>query len=95
MKDAIDAFGVGPILLFLTVDSNDSKEDASTFKGHIYVRQADEYSRSIMEIAKYVGRTYKYGIDIRLSIEKITTIKFEFPDDPPTGITWTEIKLWE
>ncbi len=36
-------------------------------KGHIFdctdVRQSDQYSRTVKEIAEYVGRTYKYGAD--------------------------------
>ena len=68
-------------------------------KGHIYdcgdIRQADQYARTTMEIAEYVGRTYKYGMDIRLSIENMTMAKFELPEDPPTDATRTEIRLWE
>jgi hypothetical protein len=47
-------------------------------KGFIYdsldSRQADIFAKTTREIAEYVGRTYKYGSNTRLSIENMAKI---------------------
>jgi hypothetical protein len=44
-------------------------------KGHIYdcsdARQSDIFAKTTKEIAVYVGRTYKYGSDAGLAVEKL------------------------
>jgi hypothetical protein len=35
------------------------------------IRQADPYIMTTREIADYIGRTFKYGMDMRLSIENM------------------------
>ena len=42
-------------------------------KGHIYdyshAKQADQFAKTTKEVSEYVGRTYKYGGDIRLAVK--------------------------
>ena len=68
-------------------------------KGHIYdcsdVRQSDQYTKTTKEIAEYVGRTYKYGGDLRLAIETLQMHVFDTPKDPPETATRTETRIWE
>ena len=68
-------------------------------KGHIYdaadSRQSDQYMKTTREIAEYVGRTYKYGGDIRLAVETLTVPTFEVPTDPAAGASRTEVRIWE
>lgn len=45
------------------------------------------YNNTTKEIAKYVGRTYTYGGDIRLTIETLEAPTFTQPTDPPTDAT--------
>ena len=68
-------------------------------KGHIYdcsdVRQSDQYTKTTKEIAEYVGRTYKYGGDLRLAVETLQVPVFDVPTDPPDTATRSEIRIWE
>jgi hypothetical protein len=68
-------------------------------KGHIYdcsdVRQSDQYTKTTREIAEYVGRTFTYGGDARLSVETLVLTTFAPPDDPDANATRTEIRIWE
>lgn len=66
--------------------------------GHIYdctYKQADMYSKTTREIAEYVGRTYKYGTDVRLAIESLKNTNIEQPEDPPDPATRTQTLIWE
>jgi len=67
--------------------------------GHIYdctdVRQADQYAKTTKEIAEYVGRNYKYGMDTRLALENLHDVTAEMPEDPAENATRTEIRIWE
>jgi hypothetical protein len=44
-------------------------------EGHVYdatdIHQADQFIKTTQEICDYIGRTYKYGMDMRLSIENM------------------------
>lgn len=51
--------------------------------------------KTTREIAEYVGRTYKYGGDIRLAVETLKPPNFKMPDDPPEEATKTALKIWE
>ena len=68
-------------------------------KGHIYdcsdVRQSDQYTKTTKEIAEYVGRTYKYGGDTRLTVETLKKPVIVAPTDPPDDATKTDGKIWE
>ena len=68
-------------------------------KGHIYdasdSRQSDQYMKTTREIAEYVGRTYKYGGDVRLAVETLTIPTFPVPTDPAAGASRTDIRIWE
>ena len=69
-------------------------------KGHIFdctdVRQSDQYSRTVKEIAEYVGRTYKYGADARMAVEQLARPTLEAPSDPPNSATKIELRIiWE
>jgi hypothetical protein len=68
-------------------------------KGHIYdcsdVRQSDQYTRTTKEIAEYVGRTFTYGGDARLSVENLALPTFPTPSDPDPAATRTEVRIWE
>ncbi|MHA7927606.1 MAG: reverse transcriptase domain-containing protein, partial [Marinobacter sp.] len=54
-----------------------------TLKGFIYdvtdSRKADMYTRTTKEIAEYVGRTYHYGNDVKLTIENMTRASIPRP----------------
>ena len=68
-------------------------------KGHIYdasdARQSDQFIRTTREISEFVGRTYKYGGDIRLAVETLTAPTLVPPADYGDGATRTEIRIWE
>ena len=68
-------------------------------RGHIYdcsdAKQADLFAKTSKEIAEYIGRTFKYGGDIRLTVENLKKPTIDKPDDPPTGATNTDMKIWE
>jgi len=68
-------------------------------KTHVYdaidIHQADQYIKTTREICDYIGRTYKYGMDIRLSIENMELYTIPQPADPPENATRTEIRIWE
>ena len=68
-------------------------------KGHIYdcsdARQSDLFTKTTKEIAEYVGRTYKYGGDIRLVVENLQLVTFVEPDDPDANATRTQVRIWE
>jgi len=55
--------------------SNKFKGREEALKGHIYdcsnIKQADVFIKTTKEIAEYVGRTYKYGGDIKLTLENL------------------------
>jgi hypothetical protein len=58
-------------------------------------RQADIFTKTTKEIAKYVGRTYRYGSDMRLAIEKLERPRLTLPTNPPGSVTKTETRIWE
>ena len=67
-------------------------------KGHVYdcsnPRQAaDEYTRTTKEIAEYTG--IRYGAEVKMTIETLRKPILPVPDDPPTGATVTQIRIWE
>ena len=68
-------------------------------KGHIYdcsdSRQSDQFTKTTKEIAEYVGRTYKYGGDIRVVVNNLEEISITEPTDPPDGATKTQTRIWE
>jgi Zinc knuckle len=68
-------------------------------KGHIYdatdARQSDQFIKTTREISEYVGRTYKYGGDIRLAVENLTVPIVTRPADYEDGATRTDIRIWE
>jgi hypothetical protein len=58
-------------------------------------RQAEQFTRTTKEIAKFIGLTYKFGIDTWLSIENMTPTYFTMPQDPPDNASKTELRIWE
>jgi cytochrome c biogenesis protein ResB len=68
-------------------------------KGHIYdcsdSRQSDKFTKTTKEIAEYVGRTYKYGGDIRVVVNNLEEISITEPTDPPDGATNADPNLGE
>ena len=68
-------------------------------KGHIYdcsdSRQADQFTKTTREIAEYVGRTYKYGGDARVTVENLEKATIRMPDDLPEGANKTMERIWE
>jgi hypothetical protein len=68
-------------------------------KGHVYesidARQADQYTKTTREIAEFIGRTYKFGMDTRLSIKNMKIFVIEQPEDSPEDATQTEFRIWE
>jgi hypothetical protein len=69
------------------------------FKMFVYdstdIRQANQYIKTTREIADYVGRTFKYGMDMRLSIENMEIYVISQPEDPPNNASRMEIRIWE
>lgn len=67
--------------------------------GRIYdasdARQSDQFIKTTKEIAEFVGRTYKYGGDIRLSVETLTIPIMTPPLDYEEGAGRTAIRIWE
>jgi hypothetical protein len=59
------------------------------------IRQANQYVKTTREIADYIGRTFKYGMDMRLSIENMEIYVISQPEDPPNNASCTEIRIWE
>ena len=47
------------------------------------------------KIGEYVGRTYKYGANIRQAIETLAVPTLTEPTDPPTEATRSQIRIWE
>ena len=69
-------------------------------KGHIYdasdARQSDQFIKTTREISEYVGRTYKYGGDIRLAVEMLVPPIIDPPADYAANATRTStIRIWE
>ena len=58
-------------------------------------KQADVFAKTTKEIAGYVGRTFRYGDDIRQSIENMTMPVLNMPSDPPTTASRTVTRIWE
>ncbi len=56
---------------------------------------ADMYTKTTKEVAEYVGRTYKYGADIKLAIETLVAPTFIEPTVPATDATKTQVRIWE
>ena len=53
------------------------------------------FVKTTKEVAEYVGRTYKYGGDIRLAVEDLKLPIINEPSDPPAGATRTQERIWE
>ena len=68
-------------------------------KGHIYdasdARQSDQYMKTTREISEYVGRTYKYGGDVRVAVETLSIPEFAVPTDPAANASRTDVRIWE
>ena len=52
------------------------------------------FVKTTKELSAYCGRTFKYGGDMRLSIETLETPTFYLPDDPLSTATAGQMKLW-
>jgi hypothetical protein len=74
----------------------DGKEEC--LKGHIYdcadARQSDQFVRTTMEIAEYVGRMYKNGTII-MTILKAEDPVLETPPEPKKDATTAQLRVWE
>jgi hypothetical protein len=68
-------------------------------KGHVYdsidARQADQYTKTTREIAEFIGRTYKFGMDTCLLIKNMQLLGISQPNDSPEDATRTDIRIWE
>ena len=55
-------------------------------RGNIFdcsdIKQADVFINTVREIAEFVGRTYKYGGDIKVTLENLKDVEMEEPDEP-------------
>ena len=64
--------------------SSKFKGKCDDLKGHIYdcssTRQADQFMTTTKEIAEYIGRTYKYGGDIKKTIQNLEEVDIEEPE---------------
>ena len=57
-------------------------------------KMADTFVKTKKELSAYCGRTFKYGGDIRISIDTLETPTFFLPDDLPPTATAGQMKLW-
>jgi hypothetical protein len=68
-------------------------------KGHIYdcsdSRQSDVYTKTTKEIGEYIGRTYRYGSDVRRAVQKLTMPNMPVPADPAEGANKAIVRMWE
>ena len=68
-------------------------------KGHIYdctnARQSDQFMKTTKEVAEHVGRTYKYGGDIRLAVMALKLPSFDLPPDLSNEATRGEIRIFK
>jgi hypothetical protein len=53
------------------------------------------YTKTTKEVAEYVGRTFKYGGDMRLAVERLEAQAFTPPVDPDEDATQTEREIWK
>ena len=53
------------------------------------------FIKTTKEVAEFVGRTYKYGGDIRLAVENLQVPNIAEPYDPPAGASRTQERIWE
>ena len=67
------------------------------FDANRYI-QADEYIKSVNEIAEYIGANYDNGADVRRCIEEGVKIDIEEPEEPLTNesgnISETKKMIW-
>jgi hypothetical protein len=67
-------------------------------KGHIYdcssSRQVDLFAKTTKDIAEYVGRSYRYGMDIQRAIQEMEPPTIKKPEDPPEKATKTNNAIW-
>ncbi|KAI2489179.1 Reverse transcriptase (RNA-dependent DNA polymerase) [Fragilaria crotonensis] len=68
-------------------------------KGYIYdcsnVLDSDTFDTTTERIAEYVGRSFKYGGDIRCAVLTLRTPVLQQPTKPPEDATKTQIRIWE
>jgi antitoxin component HigA of HigAB toxin-antitoxin module len=57
--------------------------------------QANQCIKTTREIADYIGRTFKYGMEMHLSIENMEIYVISQPEDPPNNASCTKIRNWE
>lgn len=68
-------------------------------KGFVYdcsdIKQTDLFVKTNKMVAGHVGRTYKYGADIRSVVDNFELPTLVPPVDPPAGATRTQERIWE
>jgi hypothetical protein len=68
-------------------------------KGHVFdcsnSRQADIFSKTTKALAGHVGKTYRYGTDVRLAIQNLSPTILEVPKDLADSATKAELRIWE
>ena len=59
--------------------------DTEELKGHVFdlgYNQSDQCTTTTREISHHVGKTYKYGADVKRSIDSLTQLVLQVPTDP-------------
>mmetsp|Transcript_102871 Transcript_102871/g.297438 ORF Transcript_102871/g.297438 Transcript_102871/m.297438 type:complete len:172 (+) Transcript_102871:172-687(+) len=68
-------------------------------KDHVYDfgnnKQEELFAKTTEEIAEFVGRTYPMGGDMKTAIEELTMPVLVKPQDPPSGATMTDKRIWD
>jgi hypothetical protein len=68
-------------------------------KGHVFdcsnSRQADMFSKITKAIAGHVGKTYRYGNDVRLAVQNLTPMVMDVPKDLANTATNAQKRIWE
>jgi hypothetical protein len=72
---------------------------SDAMKGHVYdcndAKQSDQFTKTTKELADYIGRTYKYGGDMRQAVLSLTTPVIPEPEDPDDANNRLQMRLWE
>jgi hypothetical protein len=53
------------------------------------------FSKTTKALAGHVGKTYRYGNDVRLAIQNLSPTILEVPKDLPDTATKAELRIWE
>jgi hypothetical protein len=75
------------------------KGNCEDLRGHVFdcsnARQADMFSKTTKAIAGHVGKTYRYGNNVRLAVQNLTAMVMDIPKDLANTATNAQKRIWE